>query len=165
LPPRRTDIAATACALVFVIVLAVSAWWDRSIRVLHVFEALPYLLAAVLCWRRSKAGYAIGVVSGAFWLWCAGFLTSFVRNGLERLNVLVRTGTVDRWDILISVPAAAATAGLVLFSLVGYARARDKSRRDLLLFAIAGVAIPAFFIGIFAAFAPQFLGMFRRLMT
>jgi hypothetical protein len=162
LSPHRTDIAAAVCALVFVIVLAVSAWWDRSIRVLHVFEAMPYVLAAVLCLRRSTAGYALGVASGGFWLWCGGVLSTFIRNGLQRLDMLIRTGTVDRPDVLISVPAAAATAGLVLFSLAGYARAPRKSWRDLPLFAIALLGVAAFFIAIFAAFAPQFLGLFRR---
>src|SRR5437870_6951177 len=38
------DLAAAVCAAAFVIVLAVSAVWDRSIRVLHVVEALPYIV-------------------------------------------------------------------------------------------------------------------------
>jgi len=32
-------------AALFVVVLMVSAWIDNTIRVLHVFEAIPYLLA------------------------------------------------------------------------------------------------------------------------
>src|SRR4029078_10829506 len=99
--PGRSDIGAAVCAAAFVVVLAVSAYWDPRIRVLHVFEALPYLLAAVLCVRSRKAGYALGIAGGAFWIWCRGFLTTFVRNGFERLNLLIRTGSVDRADILI----------------------------------------------------------------
>ena len=74
--PRRIDVAAAACAAVFIAGLAVSAYWDSSIRVLHVFESVPYLLVAVLCLRRNKLGYALGVVSGAFWLLTAGLLTA-----------------------------------------------------------------------------------------
>src|SRR6266699_3875016 len=122
LMPHKTDAAAALCSLVFISVLAVAAYWDRTIRILHVFESLPYLLAAVLCLRQSKLGYALGMVSGVFWLWMAGFLTTFVRNGFERLDILVRSGSIDRPDILIAVPAAVATAGLVLFSGAGYAR-------------------------------------------
>ena len=43
------DIAIAACSALFIIVLAVSAWWDPTIRTLHVAEAIPYAAAAVLC--------------------------------------------------------------------------------------------------------------------
>ena len=162
--PTKTDVAAALCSLVFVCVLAIAAYWDRTIRVLHLFEAFPYVLAAVLCLRQRKLGYALGVVSGAFWLWMAGFLTTFVGNGFERLDMLVRTGSVDRPDILIAVPAAAATAGLVLLSGAGYARLQNKSWRDVMPFAAAIVSVPAFFLGIFAAFAPQYLAIFKRVL-
>jgi hypothetical protein len=158
---NKTDIVAALCSLMFIGVLAVAACWDRSIRVLHVFESLPYLLTAVLCLRHSKLGYALGMVTGAFWLWMAGFLTTFVRNGFERLDVLVRTGSIDRPDILIAVPAAVSMTGLLLSSGVGYARLRSKSWRDVTLFAAAIVSVPVFFVVLFAAFAPQYLAIFK----
>ena len=163
--PNKTDIAAAFCSLMFVGVLAIAAYWDSTIRILHVFESLPYLLVAVLCLRQSKLGYALGIVSGAFWLWMAGFLTTFVRNGFERLDILFRTGSIDRPDILIAVPAAVATTGLVVLSGVGYARLCNKSWRDVTPFAGAIVNVPAFFIGIFAAFAPQYLAMFKGIVN
>jgi len=158
---RRIDWAIAVCASLFVAVLAVSAYFDPTIRVLHGFEALPYVAAAVLCLRGNRFGYPLGLVSGAFWLWTAGFLTTFILNGFQRLAMLFRTGRVDRADILIAVPAAIATAGLALFSIAGYARQPAKSFRDVLLFVTALVIVPAFFIGIMAAFAPRYLGMFR----
>jgi hypothetical protein len=159
---RKTDLAIAIFAAGFVVVLAIAAYWDPSIRVLHLFEALPYIAAAVLCLRSYRFGYPLGAVSGAFWLWTAGFLTTFIRNGFERLAMLIRTGSVDRPDILIAVPAAIATAGLLLFSVAGYVRKPGKSGKDVLLLAAALVLVPAFFIAIMAAFAPQYLGMFRR---
>src|SRR5207247_10788707 len=123
----KTDVSAALCATTCAVILGLAAYWDRSIRALHVFESLPYLMAAILCLRQSKFGYALGVSSGAFWLWTAGFLATFVRNGFDRLVMLLRTGGVDRLDILIAVPAAIATGGLVLFSVVGYARRPQQS--------------------------------------
>jgi hypothetical protein len=161
---NRIDVAAAISATAFIAVLAVAAWWDPSIRALHVFESLPYLLAAVLCLRRSKLGYALGFVSGAFWLWTGGLLTTFIRNGFERLEMLVRTGAVDRPDILIAVPAALAAAGLVVSAAIGYGRLPHKTWRDSAVLGAAVVMVPAYFIAIFAAFAPQYLGMFRRLV-
>lgn len=159
--PSKIDRTAAVSAAGFVAVLALAAYWDRSIRVLHAFESLPYVAAAALIWRRSKPGYAVGFVSGAFWLWMGGFLTTFVRNGFERAGMLVRTGTVDRPDILIAAPAAVFTAGLAVLSLVGYARRDDKSWADLVRFAVAAVAVPAFFVAIFWLFKPEYLQMFR----
>src|SRR5438128_10806030 len=115
---NASDVAAAVCAAAFVVVLAVSAVWDRSIRVLHVFEALPYIVAAILVLRQHKFGYALGAVSGAFWLLMATFRTTFVRNGFERLLA----NDWSRPDLLIAVPAALATCGLALSSIVGYAR-------------------------------------------
>jgi len=160
---RGAEIGAALCALGFVVVLAVSAYWEPRIRVLHMFEALPYVVAAFLCYSGQKVGYALGVASGAFWLWIGAFLSSFVRNGFERLEMLIRTGSVDRPDILIAAPAAMATGGLMLFSLIAYALHPRKSSRDVLLFIGALVLVAAFFVAIFAMLSPQYLRMFGRL--
>ena len=158
---KKAELGAAICAAGFIVVLALAAYWDPSIRILHLVESCPYLVAAALCLRHHKFGYALGLVSGAFWLWTGGLLTTFVRNGFERLAMLIRTGNVDRLDILIAVPAAVAAAGLVLFSLAGYLQHAGKSRKDIILFLIALVIVPSFFVGIFAAFAPQYLACFR----
>jgi hypothetical protein len=157
------DALAAGCAVAFIVILAIAAYWDRTIRVLHGFESLPYIVAAVLCLRQRKFGYMLGAAGGAFWLWMAGTLTTFVRNGFERVAMLLHSGHVDRPDILIAAPAAVVTGGLVLFSLWGYSRTRNKSWSDLGLFAVATGAVSGFFMAIFAAFAPQYLGMFRHL--
>ena len=100
------DSLAAVCATAFIFILGIAAYWDPTIRVLHVFESLPYIVSAALCLRRRKFGYMLGAASGAFWLWTAGTLTTFVRNGFERVSMLLRTGHVDRPDILIAAPAA-----------------------------------------------------------
>ena len=78
--------------------------------------------------------------------------------------MLVRTGSVDRVDILIAVPAAIATTGLVVFSIAGYVRHAAKSRKDIFLFLAALVIVPSFFIVIFAVFAQKYLGMFHGIL-
>lgn len=162
-PPSAIGALAAGCAAAFVVILGITAYWDRTIRVLHVFESLPFIVAALLCLRQHKFGYMLGAAGGAFWLWMAGTLTTFVRNGFERVAMLLRTGHVDRPDILIAAPAACVTAGLVFFSLWGYSRTRNKTWSDLGLFVAATGAVAGFFVAIFAAFAPQYLGMFKPL--
>jgi len=158
------DVLAAVCALIFIAVLGIAAYWDPTIRMLHVAEALPYAATAALCLRQRKFGYVLGVASGAFWLWMAGTLSGFVRSGFERLFMLIRTGHVDRPDVLIAAPAACATAGLVIFCLWGYFRLRNRSRRDFAMFAATLIGVAAFFVVIFAAFAPQYLALFKRVV-
>ena len=158
------DKLAAACGAMFIVVLAVAAYWDPSIRVLHVFEAIPYGLASVLCLRQRKVGYLLGAASGVFWLWMAGTLTTFVRNGFERVAMLITTGHVDRWDQFIAAPAAFSTGGLVLFSVWGYSRVRPKRSADLALFVAVLIVVAMFFVTIFWLFTPRYLALFRRLV-
>jgi len=164
-PATTVDILAAACAVAFIVVLGISAYWDASIRVLHLFEAFPYGLAAGLCVRRRKLGYMLGCASGGFWLWLAGTQTSFVRNGFERLTMLIKTGHVDRWDQFIAAPAALATGGLAVFSLWGYWRLPTRRALDLVHFASALVTVALFFVAIFWLFAPRYLALFRGLVS
>ncbi len=161
---RAINLGIAVCSSIFVIILGIAAYWDPAIRVLHAFEALPYIAVAVWSLCRNRLAYPLAFVSAGFWLWTAGFLTTFIRNGFERLAMLIRTGGVDRVDILIAAPAAIATGGLALLSLIGYLQQPARSRRDVALFIAALVIVPAFFIAIFAAFAPQYLGMFTPLV-
>jgi hypothetical protein len=158
------DRLAIASDALFIAILAVAAYWDASIRVLHLFEAVPYVLAAALITRRRRVGYMLGVACGAFWLWMAGFLTTFIRNGFERLASLVLTGHVDRWDIFIAVPAAVGTGGLMLFSVVSYLRSGDKRLLDAAWFLGTLALVAGYFVLIFRLFAPQYLGMFGSML-
>jgi hypothetical protein len=157
---RLSDVAIVVCAAVFVVVLAISAYWDPTIRVLHAFEAVPYLLAAFWCWRQRKAGYLLAIAAGGLWLWLAGTRTTFVREGFVQAGILFHTGRIPRADILIAAPAALATGGLVLAAAWGYMRLRRKGLRDLLGLGVATVAVTSYFIAIFAAFTPRFLAVF-----
>ena len=159
------DLLAAGCAVVFVAILAISAYWDPTIRMLHLFEAVPYLAAAWLCLRRVKIGYLLAIAGGLFWLWVAGTRTTFVSNGFTLAGRLLRTGHLERPDVLIAAPAAIVTAGMALFGLWGYARVRNKSVADLGLFVASLVFVTGYFIAICAAFAPRFLQLFAGILS
>ena len=154
---------AASCGVTFIIVLAISAYWDPSIRVLHLFEAIPYAAAAYGSLRKRKVGYALGFASGSFWLWMASALTTFVRGGFERVAMLIRTGTIDRWDQFIAAPAAVATGGLALCSVWAYLRLPDRARQDAWIFITTLLSVIAYFIGMFWILAPDYLAMFAPL--
>src|SRR6266542_3680444 len=150
---KRAISAIDTSAALFIIVLAIAAYLDKSIILLHIVEALPYVVAPILCLRRKKFGYPLAFASGSFWIWTGGFLTTFVRNGFEQLENFINTGTLDRFDIFIAVPAAIGTAGLVFFSLIGYLSLPGKSLKDVLLFLLAIIVITVFFLTIFKLFS------------
>jgi hypothetical protein len=157
---KSSGAAAAICALAFVVVLAVAAWFDASIRLLHCFEAVPYILAAALCWRLSKHGFALGIAAGGLWFWMGVFGTRFAFNGFQQLGQWLQSGRLERPDLVLAVPAAASTLGLALFSTVGYVRLAQRKLADLGLVVLYAFLILAFFIGIFALFAPRYLGVF-----
>jgi cation transport ATPase len=149
--------AIAMCSAVFIAALGMISYWDASIRPL--LRSLPSLAASVLCarrtefeyalavelfgrervegwWaRRTKVGYAVGVASGAVGALITGgwsFIFVGARNGIP-----VRAAGVH-------LLTAVATAGLVFFSLVGYARLPNKSRGDVALFVAAIILVAAF---------------------
>lgn len=46
--------------MTFTVIIDIAAYWDCAIRVLHVFEPLPHMAAAMLCLRQRKIGDALG---------------------------------------------------------------------------------------------------------
>jgi hypothetical protein len=157
-----TERGIIASAALFVGVLFVSAVMDPTIRILHTFESIPYIaLAATARRRRSKFTYAFAFGAGAVWLWCGAWLTTFVKNGFQTLALSVSSGQVHRPDLLIAIPAALSTGGLVLFGILGYARVQRRSLLDGLVFLGWFMAIWGYYLAIFATTAPRFLQMFQ----
>jgi hypothetical protein len=158
---NNVDRLAAGCAAIFIVVLGIAAYWDSSIRVLHAFEACR-LVFAVLCLRQRKLGlHARRCKRG---LVVDGDTASFVRNGFERLAMLVSTGHVDRWDQFIAAPAALSTGGLVVFSLWGYSRVRPKAPVDLVVFMVVLAIVALVLVMLFWLFAPQYMTLFARLV-
>ena len=127
---------------------------------LHAFEAVPFVVAALLSVRQHKFGYILGAVSGAFWLWMAGMLTTFVRNGFERVAMLLRTGHVDRPDIFDRGAGRLRDGRTAVVLAIGLFPRSKPIVDDLGVFAGALALVAGFFVAIFAAFAPQYLRMF-----
>jgi hypothetical protein len=160
---NRVDLAIAACSALFIAPLGMFAYWNASIRPL--FWSLPCVAASVLSARRTKFEYALGVelfgrvrVDG----WCARRPTFGYALGIASGGVV---GLITRdWSLTflfarngIPVPVAlahlltaVASAGLVFFSLVGYARLPTKSWGDAGLFVAAIMLVAAFLFVTFA---------------
>lgn len=92
-------------ASIFVIVLALSAYWEASIRWLHFFQAWMYVATIFLSLRRNRWGYFIGISAAGLWDYANIVSTSFFWNGLQQLSQWIHTGHLGRADLLIAVPA------------------------------------------------------------
>lgn len=149
---------------VFVVVLAISAAMDPSIRWLHFFQAWMYFVPMFLCLYRKRIGYFIGIAAAGFWDYVNIFATSFFFNGLQQLVAWIHTGHVARPDLLIAVPAWFGNLAVVAGCLWAYFRLPSRSVRDLAWFVGALVVTIGFFALDMAIFQPRYLGLFPQLM-
>ena len=152
------------CCGVFILILALAAWWDQSIRWLHFFQAWLYVATALLVLQRERWGYFLGAVTAAFWNYVTLFLNNFFHAGLEQLELLLSTGQMPRADLIISVPAVAAHFVMIGCCLWGYARLPKHPASDAGRLAVSAVISIGYFAGIMALFQPRYLVMFTRLL-
>src|ERR1051325_11893266 len=90
-------------ASVFILVLALSAFWEADIRWLHFFQAWMYLATIVLSLRGNRWGYFIGISAAGLWDYANIFATTFFFNGLQQLSQWAHTGHLQRPDVLIAL--------------------------------------------------------------
>lgn len=161
---RAPELLIYSGATLFIAVLALSAVWDPTIRWLHFFQAWMYLATIVLAMRRSRWGYFIGISVAAFWDYINLFVTTFFRNGLEQLAHYVKTGHLNRPDLLIAVPAWLANAAVIAGCVWAYGRVRPKGLADTQRLLLAFAATFAFFALDIAVCQPRYLGLFPHLI-
>jgi hypothetical protein len=151
-------------AIVFIVVLAVSAYFEADIRWLHFFQAWMYLATIALSLRGNRWGYFIGISAAGLWDYANLFATTFFFNGLQQLSQWMHTGHVDRPDLLIAVPAWFSNFLVIVGCLWAYSRLSEKSLGDFGKFVIAFVLTTGFFAADMAIFQPRYLGLFPRML-
>jgi hypothetical protein len=148
----------------FIFVLALSAYWEQDIRLLHFFQAWMYLAVIALAFRQSRWGYFIGISTAGLWNYTNLFATTFFFNGPEQLAAWTRSGHLARPDIFISVPAWVSNLMVICGCVWGYAQLPQKQLTDIVKFVAAFVLCTGFFALIIALFQPRYLGIFPRLL-
>jgi hypothetical protein len=148
----------------FIVVLAVSAFWEADIRWLHFFQAWMYIAAIILSFRGSRWGYFIGISAGGFWDYTNVFATTFLHNGLQQLWKWIYTGHLERPDLLIAIPAWLANFAVVVGCVWGYLRLRDKSWRDGWELLLTFMLTTGYLAVDMYLFQPRYLGIFPRLL-
>jgi hypothetical protein len=148
--------------VVFIFILALSAAYDRSIRVLHAFQAIIYVAVVILALRRSAWGYGAGCIIAMFWNWTNIVHTTFIANGFRELARGLQTGRVTRPDQLIAVVAAAAHFALIGSCLVGYFRIKPRGSLEPLKFFAGGLIAVGYFAAVIILFGRQYIPLLRR---
>ena len=148
----------------FLLVLAISAYFEPDIRLLHFFQAWMYVAAIILAFRHSRWGYFIGISTAGFWNYANLFATSFFFNGLEQLAAWARSGHLSRPDLFLSVPAWFSNLMIICGCVWGYRRLSEKRLRDIWNLMGAFILCTGFFALIIALCQPRYLGIFPRLL-
>jgi hypothetical protein len=151
-------------ATAFILVLAVSAAFDPSIRWLHFFQAWMYLATIALAMRGNRWGYFIGISAAGLWDLLNIVATTFFRNGLHALSQSFRTGTLVNPDQLIAVPAWFSNALVVIGCLWAYLCARPKALADIVRFVTACALATGYFVLAVLMFQPRYLQLLTRLL-
>jgi hypothetical protein len=148
----------------FILVLAVSAFWEADIRWLHFFQAWMYVAAIALSLRKNRWGYFIGISAAGLWDYANLVATSFFFGGLIELWDWIHSGHLARPDLFIAVPAWFSNLLVVIGCLWAYVRKPEKSIGDIGRFLAAFALSTAFFAVDMALFQPRYLAIFPRLI-
>lgn len=149
---------------VFILILGLSAYRDSSIRGFHFFQAWMYIAAIVLSFRRKSLGYFLGFSAAALWIYMNLFATTFFVNGLQQLSQWVRTGHLERTDVLIAAPAWFSNLFVVIGCVWAYFRVPRGSLRDTGKFLATFGLTTGFFAPDMALFQPRYPSLFPRML-
>jgi hypothetical protein len=147
---------------VFIVILALAAVFDPSIRVLHVLEAFIYIVVIMLARKRSAWGYGAGFAFAAFWNWTNLVHTTFIKAGVIELMRWMQTGYLGRPDLLIAVPAAAAHFVLIGACVAGYYWLRPRTLRETTQFWAGGLLSVGYFVVIILLTGAQYIPLLKR---
>jgi hypothetical protein len=119
-------------------------------------------VAVIIMTRRGSSwAFGAGCVIAAFWNYINLFVTTFIRAGLEQLMTLVRTGQLQRPDLLVAVIAAAGHFLMIVACLVGFLRTGPNLRRWG-QFLRGGVLAVAYLVAIIFTTGPQYIPLVKR---
>jgi hypothetical protein len=148
----------------FILVLAISAYWEADIRWLHFFQAWMYIATIALGLRGNRWGYFIGASAAGLWNYSTIFANTFLFSGLEQLSRWIHTGELARPDLLIAVPAWLSNLLVIIGCMWGYSRLAKKPFGDAGRFLVCFALTTGFFALDMALFQPRYLALFGRLL-
>jgi hypothetical protein len=148
---------------IFVFGLTVSAIFASDWRMLHALQALIYVAVVGLTRKQSAYGFGAGVSVAVFWNSIGIFATPILAEGVRELWALFRTAAAPRPDVFLQLLAFGGHLLIIVACLVGFFRARPKTR-DWGQFVAGGVLVIGYFVAIvFTVGPPSAVDLFRRM--
>jgi hypothetical protein len=161
---RSVHVLIYVSAMVFIAILQLTGWMEASIKTLHMWQTLIYVVVIGLCYRRMIAGYGAGIGIATFWNVGNLFVTTFIRSGWSTLVHLIRRGSDPHPELIVAPIAAAAHFVLIGACITAYVLRPKKDRFDLLIVVVSAiVAVFAFFLMI-RTWGPQYLHIFWTML-
>jgi hypothetical protein len=118
--PGWTRVSILIGSGLFIFALTVSAILVPQLRVLHFFQALIYVVVAVLTLRNSPWGFGAGVITAAAWNSLNLFVTHLMQAGAVQFWSLLTTGHVRRPDTLMVMVGGMAHFLLIIACLTAF---------------------------------------------
>jgi hypothetical protein len=149
----------------FVIILALAAYWDHSIVVLHVLQSLQYVAIVFLAARQNRWAYLYAIAVGTFWNYLALFVNSFVMSGWRALEKTIESGgSITKPDQIIAVFAFALHVILIVAAVAAYFRLSTRKTGDLGALLACFIGAVCYFATIVALSQPRYLSLFPNML-
>jgi hypothetical protein len=138
----------------FLVALTVSAILIPELRLLHLLQALIYVVLVFLTKRDSPWGYGAGVVIAIAWNSMSIFITHLFQVGIAQVQDFVRSGHVSRPDSLMVMVGGIGHFILIVACVMGFLRLRP-TKREWLQFVAGGFLVLAYMALIIFLAAPR----------
>jgi hypothetical protein len=156
-PHTTLDRAIVALSAGFILVLMFSGYFEREVLILHLFQSLIYVAIAVLAWRHSKWGYAVGISVPLLWN-LYNIKSGFVFDaGFAQWSAWLQTGRITDPVKWIAPIAWFDHALLIMACVWAYLRLPNKRPSDALVFVTGSVTAIGYFAGILALWGSRYL--------
>jgi hypothetical protein len=143
-----------AGSVMFGLALAVSAIFLPQWRVLHLAQAIPYLIVIVLASRQSPWGFGAGVIMAGFW------------NGLllfrSPIGGALIHGDIARPDVALQLFGALGNFLIIIACLVGFSRTRPARRQWAEFFAGGVIAVGYLLVMVWTVGPPEGVEHIKR---
>jgi hypothetical protein len=116
-------------ATLFLVALTVSALVIRQLRLLHLLQAVIYVVVVVLARRNSAWGFGAGFAVAVAWNCLNLFVTHLMQAGAAAFWVFLRTGHVRRLDTMMVMVGGIGHFILIVACLAAFLEQRRDKRR------------------------------------
>jgi hypothetical protein len=138
----------------FIVALLGSAIAVPQLRLLHAFQALPYVAMIFLARRNSPFWFGAGITVPLFWNCLELFVTHNFQSGARELWILLSSGHTTRPDTLMVFFGWIGSFVLIVASVVAF-RELAARKREWVQFIGGGLVHLAYFATIVATLLPR----------